>query len=300
MGTARKIQNPRLENPMHPYRLCTSPFRSASMFGGSLGLLIAFHDATAFAADVRVTIQNLSPSGGTLLTPVWVGFHDGTFDLYDPGAPASAALERLAEDGMTGPLSGAFAASGAGGVDGTIFGSVGFPPFAPGSTASMDFSLNPHLPSHRYFSYASMVIPSNDGFIGNGNPLAFPIFDGSGSFLGADFIVLGTMVLDAGTELNDELPVNTAFFGQTSPNTGVDQNGNVELHPGFAPAGSGGILDGTFAGFSFANADFLSSGYSIARITVTPVPEGSTVLTGTVLAGSLAGWAFLRRRQNAA
>ena len=300
MGTAREVRKQRLENPMHPHRLCTSPFRSASMFGGSLCLLIAFHDATAFAADVRVTIQNLSPSGGTLLTPLWVGFHDGTFDLYDRGAPASAALERLAEDGMTGPLSGAFAASGAGGVDGTILASAGFPPFAPGAIASMDFSLDPLSPSHRYFSYAAMVIPSNDAFIGNGNPLAFPIFDGSGSFLGADFIVVGSMVLDAGTEMNDELPANTAFLGQAAANTGVDQSGNVELHAGFAPAGSGGILDGAFAGFSFANADFLSSGYSIARITVTPVPEGSTVLTGAVLAGSLAGWAFLRRRQNAA
>lgn len=272
-------------------------FRSVNFLSGVLSLLLGLDAASVHAANVRVTIQNLAPSGGVLLTPVWVGFHDGTFDLYNRGAPASAALERLAEDGMTGPLSGAFAASGAGGVDGTIFGSAGFPPFAPGGVASMDFSLDPFSPSHRYFSYASMLIPSNDAFVGNGNPLAFPIFDGSGSFLGADFIVLGTMVLDAGTEMNDELPANTAFFGQAAPDTGVNQNGLVELHSGFAPAGAGGVLDGAFGGFSFANADFLSSGYSIARITVTPIPEGSSVLTGAVLAVSLAGWAIRRRRQ---
>jgi len=47
--------------------------------------------------SVTVTIENLAPMGGTFLTPVWVGFHDGGFDLYDNGAAVSAELERLAE-----------------------------------------------------------------------------------------------------------------------------------------------------------------------------------------------------------
>ena len=51
---------------------------------------------------VVVTAENLAPNGGTFQTPVWVGFHDGTFDIYDQGSPADAffpvtnALERLA------------------------------------------------------------------------------------------------------------------------------------------------------------------------------------------------------------
>jgi len=267
--------------------------RSVSAWAGACCLLTALLPAQA--ADIRVTIQNLSPSDGTLLTPVWVGFHDGAFDLYDRGSPVSSSLERLAEDGSTGFVSAAFAAHGGGGVDGTI-ASGPFPPFAPGASASMSFSLDPLAPGNRYFSYASMVIPSNDAFIANGNPLAFEIFGPGGEFLGADFIVSGAMVLDAGSELDDELPANTAFFGQAAPDTGDSQGGVVELHGGFKPAGSGGILDGNFAGFSFANADFLAPNYALARITVSVVPEGSTWMMGGSLAAGLLLVALRRRK----
>jgi hypothetical protein len=243
------------------------------------------------AVDVRVTIENLAPANGTFLTPVWVGFHDGGFDLYDRGAPASPALERLAEDGTIAPLSAAFLASGAGVVDGAVFGPT-IPPIAPGETASADFSLDALAATSRWFSYASMIIPSNDAFIANGNPTAFRIFADDGTFLGAEFTVLGTMVLDAGTEVNDELPASTAFFGQAVPDTGTVEGGVVELHPGFNPPGSGGILDDP----RFSAADFLAPGYQVARIRVQPVPEPGTVAGGAVLAG-LAAWAGWRRRR---
>ncbi len=238
------------------------------------------------AVDVRVTIENLSPANGTYLTPLWVGFHDGTFDLYDMGAPVSPNLERLAEDGNTAPISTAFGASGVGAMDGTIMSASG--PFAPGASASMDFTLDASSPNTRYFSYAAMVIPSNDAFIANGDPMAISLFDSADHFVGADFLVLGDRVLDAGTEVNDELPANTAFFGQATPNTGTDENGVVHLHTGFMPAGSGGILDDPM----FANADFTAVDYRVARITVTAVPEGTTVLSVAGLAALLgaAGW----------
>ncbi|MCP4248268.1 MAG: hypothetical protein GY778_14575, partial [bacterium] len=80
---------------------------------------------------------------------------------------------------------------------------------------------------------------------------------------------------DAGTEVNDEIPAHTAFFGQTEPDTGIDEFGVVHDHPGFLPPGSGGILDDP----GFANADFTQSGYEIARIIIirsdTPVPSGA-------------------------
>jgi len=34
---------------------------------------------------VTISIENLSPQKGTVLTPLWFGFHDGTFDTYDRG-----------------------------------------------------------------------------------------------------------------------------------------------------------------------------------------------------------------------
>jgi hypothetical protein len=238
------------------------------------------------AQNIRVTVENLAPNQGTFLTPVWVGFHNGTFDLYDSGAPAAPFLERIAEDGSLAPLRTAFAASGAGTVDGAIFGGS-IPPVRPGETASALFTVVPNAPSSRYFSYASMIIPSNDAFIANGNPMQFEIFDANGRFLGADFLVTGDRVLDAGTEVNDEIPAHTAFFGQATPNTGTDENGVVHTHPGFNPVGSGGILDSP----QFANANFKAAGYNVARIRVTAVPEPGTVallVVGSITLGSLA------------
>lgn len=238
------------------------------------------------ATSLRVTITNLAPSDGNFLTPVWVGFHEGGFDLYNTGGAATPGLERLAEDGNTGPLSGEFIASGLGTVNGTISGPGG--PLAPGDVATGVFVVDELSVSSRYFSYASMVIPSNDAFLANGNPTAHQIFDASGNFLGADFIVLGTGVRDAGTEVNDEIPANTAFLGQTVPDTGVSEGGTVQIHPGFIAGGN--ILT------AFPGATFTEPGYQVARIEVTAIPEPATYVLigiGLVVLG------VIRRRDNA-
>ena len=230
--------------------------------------------AQAGTTTLRVRVENLAPQNGTFITPVWVGFHTGMFDIYDLGAAASSALERIAEDGDTLPLSSDFSASGFGSSQGVVSNGM---PMAPGEVALMNFVLDNNNPSARYFSYASMVVPSNDAFIANGNPMAHEIFDAGGNFIGADFIVLGSSVLDAGTEVNDEVPMNTAFFGQTTPDTGDDENGVVHAHPGFMPPGSGGILDDPM----FAGADFTAPGYQIARISITQAPApGAAILFG--------------------
>ena len=219
------------------------------------------------AATIRVTVESLTPDGGTFLTPVWTGFHDGSFDIYDRGEAASAGLESIAEDGDFSTLSAEFLASGAGTVDGAVFGE---PVIATGTTASTTFELDETLASSRYFSYASMILPSNDAFIANGNPLAHQIIDDDGNFIGADFIVAGSEVLDAGTEINDEAETTTAFLGQTAPNTGTTEGGTVEAHPGFIPGGR--ILSSE----QFANADFTAEGYNVARITVAEIDDSAT------------------------
>ena len=213
--------------------------------------------------QVTVTIDNAAPQAGTNLTPLWVGFHNGEFDTYDRARPVSPGLESIAEDGDTALFSQEFALSGLGDVDGTI----GSAPIAPGSSVRQTFNVD--ASEGRYFNYASMVLPSNDTFIANGNPLVHEIFDEAGNFIGADILVSGAQALDAGTEVNDELPANTAFFGQQTPNTGVDENGVVQLSSGFNPVGSGGILDDP----RFANADFTAEGYQIARIRVSANPS---------------------------
>lgn len=245
------------------------------------GVVASASGAAWAATDLTVTVTNLSPNAGAFATPVWFGLHDGTFDLYDMGAPVSAELERIAEDGNVMPLRGAFAAAGFN--DGVVLGlDGGFAgPIEPGETASATISVDG---SHRYFSYASMLIPSNDAFVANGNPMAFEAFDANGNFQPFSFIVMGSMVLDAGSEVNDEIPMNTAFFGQMNPDTGVMENGLVRLHDGFIPGGP--ILSDPM----FMNADFTAPGYRFLMITVTPAPASAGAI------GLLAAWASRRRR----
>lgn len=230
-----------------------------------------------------VTIENLAPQNSTFQTPHWVGFHDGNFDIYDGGTPADndpvpgdprKSVERLAEDGNTGPLTETFNEIFPEGVDGTIPGADGA--LAPGEVTSMSFLLDAHNPNHRFFSYASMVLPSNDSWYANGNPMTHPVFDEQGNFVAEDFFVSNLNLLDAGTEVNDEIPMNTAFFGQEVGNTGEDENGvikdfldddgNAQLQ--FMPRGSGGILDDE----RFSMADFSLPGYPVVKISFKAMP----------------------------
>lgn len=244
------------------------------------------------SADTRLTIsvENLAPANGTFLTPVWIGLHDGSFDLYDSGASAAGfgGLESLAEDGNAGPLDGRFDGTQASGVRGLILGLADTAgPVDPGETATAMFDVDGA--ANPYFSYAAMVIPSNDAFIANGDPQGHRLFDGAGNFMGPQTIlVLGSSVLDAGTEVNDEIPANTAFLAQAAPNTGTTEGGTVGAHPGFMAPGSGGILDNA----SFAGADFTAGGYQVARITITPEPTTGLLL---VVAAGLC-WARRERR----
>jgi hypothetical protein len=233
---------------------------------------------------VRVSVTNLQGEDGLFLTPFWLGFHDGEFDLYDLGAPATEGLERIAEDGTTDALSAEFAALTMTGLDMVLAepsGFAGAPLFDPGTTAGARLDLDPAV--HRYFSYASMVVPSNDAFIANGNPRAIEVFDENGEFAGpVRFVVAGDGVRDAGTESNTE--TDAAFFDQSAPDMGDDEGGTVEVHPGFNgsvgfPDGSPmNILGGTNGpGFFFdpEAADFTRNGARVATVTIERAFDGS-------------------------
>ena len=240
--------------------------------------------------NVTVTIENLAPENGTFITPLWVGFHDGEFDTYDRGRAASPGLESLAEDGATDGISAEFLASGSGAIDAVLVGTEGVAgPIDPGEVVSQTFTLEGDDPTNRYFNYASMILPSNDAFIANGDPLGIPIFDETGNFIGADFIIYGNSVLDAGTEVNDEAESSTAFFGQTEPDTGETEDGVVQFHPGFIEGGRILSEDGSSenAVAAFNNADFTEPGYQVARISIRnddllPPPEDLVEVTVTV------------------
>src|SRR5262249_51815851 len=97
--------------------------------------------------------------------------------------------------------------------------------FVPGQSNST--ILNVSDPSMtQYFSFAGMVVPSNDFFMGNATPLQ--IFDSGGHFIGPMTIqVFGSNVWDSDTELQSTTTALTFIVGQT-PGSGTQiTNGMV-------------------------------------------------------------------------
>lgn len=236
--------------------------------------------------QIRVQAENLQGANGFWLTPVWVGLHNGNFDLFNDGATASSALELLAEEGDVSGLQAAFAGAG---TQSVLFGGgfgAGTPPLiAPGTSAAADIFVADSA-NDRFFSYASMLIPTNDAFIGNNNPFAFEIFDAAGNFNGpVTFEIFAGNVWDSGTEVNDGAGAPFNVAGGTSST----ENLFVRIHPGL------GVYDGinTPAGTTIDSAGF-TGGTPIARFTISAVPEpGSIVVLGLASAVGLA----LRRRR---
>ncbi len=225
------------------------------------------------AAVLRITIESTAPLNGTTLTPFWFGLHDGNFDLFDTGVAASTELERIAEDGNIAPLRTLFAAQVPGGMDVVITGPAnpnGPPLVFPQTQGQLSFNFDETSTQQRYWSFASMILPSNDAFIGNDDPRAYPLFDADGNFIVRDFIVTGDRVYDAGTEINDEAAANVPLLGQTVANSGTTENGVVADHPGFAP--NGAILG------SFPQANFNNAGYPVVRIIVEMLPVDNRVV----------------------
>lgn len=62
---------------------------------------------------------------------------------------------------------------------------------------------------NRFFTFASMTIPSNDLFIGNDNPAAFQILDNDGNLLISQINQTASQIWDANSEVAD--PANAAF-----------------------------------------------------------------------------------------
>ena len=221
-----------------------------------------------FIPSVVVTVKNQAAQRGAFQTPVWAGIHDGTFDLYDrdvalgdtdanPNLISRESVERIAEDGITSAITDEFSLLQPGAAQTTLLAPGG--PLQPGSQSSTTLNIdNPFV--NRFFSYASMVIPSNDAFVANGNPLVHEIFDERGRFVAENFIVAGNEVLDAGTEVNDEIASNTAFLNQAGPNIGAEENGVITLSQGFAKPGALPYPNGVLNHPVFANADFTADG----------------------------------------
>ncbi|NES75910.1 MULTISPECIES: spondin domain-containing protein [Okeania] len=276
--------------------------------------------SVAQALTLKVEVENLGLDGGVALTPVWVGFHDGSFDSYNGGLPSEKGLERIAEDGNTMPISIDFLANKTyvqGGMSGVfdstqvgtrVDGAIGGGPITAETMAMSTFDVTPDE-SNRWFSYVSMVLPSNDYYVANGNPFAWDLMDlftGNQSQISFNIGLPGT-VNDAGTEVNNfstsagnglfpELPA-----GQGGQNQGADENGvNANVADPYAnflnrPTN----FDTAFADLDFNDTTLYPNG--IASITISvesqSVPESSTTVGLMAMVG-LFVFGGLRRRNH--
>lgn len=264
----------------------------------------------AGATTLRITVTNNQAApedglAGFALTPVYSAFHNGNFDSYDLGVDVSAGVERLAELGDTSLLPGERTAPGVspGSVATTI--ANGRPIFG-GETAVGEITIT-DFTNQRFFSFLSMVVPTNDTFIANGNPLAFDLFNDDGTFAGLRTIdITGLQVRDAGTEANDATASGGAAFSSIAVGTeGANTRGTTGVTDGFAglstflgtPTIPGFTIDPDLGGPGFFDNPENAALFSIATITIeevsaVPLPAGGVLLLSAL---GMAGFAARRR-----
>ncbi|MEM8774377.1 MAG: spondin domain-containing protein [Pseudomonadota bacterium] len=286
--------------------------RTAFVAAASLGAMTAAAKATTL--EITVTHNGETP---LFITPLYTAFHNGGFDAFDVGRPASAGLELLAETGMFGgpgsiaaERSAATAFPNSQGIP--VLGAAGPGPiFSPnigpgtfgGDTGTATIIIDDPT-ENRFFTFLAMILPSNDTFIGEDDPLAHEVFDAAGNFLGPiDINVSGLNIFDAGTEANDPSAEGGAAFvlnadisaggpGEGNVQQGLDLNAfaGVGLAPPPDPTNQIGTLDG-FIDFTSDPANFNLLTISIREIAPVPLPA-----SGLLLLAGLGGLTVLRRR----
>jgi hypothetical protein len=149
--------------------------------------LTALAVASSQAANINVTVLNLT--GGTYFTPLFAAAHPPSVKLFTLGAPASPEMRSICEVGIFDPMATLVKAAGAQTAENFNTG-----PLLP-ATLSKSFDMVTTA-ANTQLSFATMLIPTNDGFTALDS---WTIPSAPGTY---------TMFLnayDCGTEANNEL-----------------------------------------------------------------------------------------------
>lgn len=244
-------------------------------------LLVAAGAASAANMKITATVESLVPTNSVAFAPFHVGFSSGTYDAFDIGAVAGTPIQTVAELGDGSAWMSAFAAADPGAVLGTVGGVL-----LPGQTASASFVVD--TTANSYFSFAAMVVPSNDFFIGNDSPTAYQLFDAAGNLQISEITIGAADIWDAGTEIFD--PATAAFVGDAMLR--ADQNSVVALEFGEFAAYDGLT---TAAGYTFASQLTATSDVYRVSFSAAPVPVPAAL---PLMMSALAGLGVVARRRN--
>jgi hypothetical protein len=203
---------------------------------------LVFSSSSALAdgkASYDVTITNLTNS--ISFTPILVASHRKPVTIFELGSPASEDLSMVAESGNSAPLTATLKKNKQV-VDVQNSGGL----LLPGASVSVIVSAKRGA---KLISIASMMLPTNDGFIAL-DSVQVPK-SGSATYYSPGY--------DAGTELNDELCANIPgpTCGGAGGSPGVDED-YVHIHRGIH-----GIGDLNASTYDWRNP--------VAKITVTRI-----------------------------
>lgn len=140
---------------------------------------------TLQAQNITVTIDNLTQ--GIIFTPFLVAAHGASEHLFEVGTTASTELQMMAEGGDISGLVANMTAINAPMIENPAEGLL---ESGLSTTATLDTGTN------GYLSLVSMLLPTNDGFVG---------LDGWEIPSAAGTYIVTLNAYDAGTEANDEI-----------------------------------------------------------------------------------------------
>jgi len=237
--------------------------------------------AQAQMRNVTVTVTNLAAPRSVSFAATHLGFHQGTFDAFNNGQAATAGIISVAEPGTGAQWQADFAAADPTSTRGSIAGGA----LLPGSTPrSRSFLVDAGL--NRFFTFAAMVVPSNDFFIGNDNPMQYRMFDEMGNLLINSISQRGRQIWDAGSEAFD--PLNAAFVAGGISANRTPQNGVVSFNFAELAMFDGQMTNGGYMFQSGLSADQEIYRLDFTSVDVEVVPEPSSVIlmaSGLLLLG---------------